>query len=161
MQRGLRGGLRQYFDDCDPDFHVLARIDNRLVGHAMAVTRWLRAGDGPLLRTAYVELVATAQGFRNRGIGARVMRKVAEVAVNESYELAALCPADTDLYLYLGWERWQGQLYIRVSQERSKEDRTLIATPEERIMILKLPRTPFLDLTLPLSAEWRHVGELW
>jgi hypothetical protein len=36
----------------------------------------------------------------------------------------------------------------------------LISTPEEQIMILQLPQTPPLDLTLPLSAEWRE-GEVW
>ena len=34
-------------------------------------------------------------------------------------------------------------------------------TPDETVMILRLPRTPpDLDLDAPLSAEWRR-GELW
>ena len=37
----------------------------------------------------------------------------------------------------------------------------LTATPEERIMIMRLPDSPELDLDLPLSVEWRPGGELW
>jgi hypothetical protein len=40
---------------------------------------------------------------------------------------------------------------------------TLLASPPEdaeEVMIYRLPRTPTLDLTLSLSAEWRE-GELW
>ena len=36
----------------------------------------------------------------------------------------------------------------------------LLPTPEEQVMVLRLPKTPPLDLELPLSAEWRE-GEVW
>ena len=118
-------------------------------------------GDGPLLRTAYVELVATAEGFRNRGIGARIMARLAKRAAREGYDLAALCPADTGLYGHLGWEYWQGPLFIRPEKREAMVPATLIPTPEERVMILRLPGTPFLDVTQSLSADWRAGGELW
>ncbi len=143
------------------DLHVLAWAGEALVGHGMIVTRWLQAGVGPLLRTAYVELVATAEGYRNRGIGASIMRRLAEEAVRGEYDLAALCPADTGLYGHLGWEYWQGPLFIRPVETSASEPAALIATPEERVMILRLPRTPMLDPTQSLSAEWRAGGELW
>jgi len=53
----------------------------------------------------------------------------------------------------LGWELWRGPLYIRTAEGP-------LATPSAEVMILKLPRTPPLDLEAALSAEWRE-GELW
>ena len=143
------------------DFHVLARYGPTLAGHGMIVTRWLQVGCGPLLRTAYVELVATLEDHRNRGVGAGIMRMLAEKATRDEYDLAALCPADTGLYGHLGWEYWPGPLFIRQGPEPPTHSTALIATPEERVMILRLPRTPPLDMTLSLSAEWRAGGELW
>ncbi len=149
------------FDAYNADMHVLARVGNAVVGHGMIVSRWLQAGDGPLLRTAYVELVATAEDYRKRGIGAGMMGILAGRAALGGYELAALCPADTALYRHLGWEYWQGPLFIRRETSLITDPATLMPTPEERVMILRLPGTPELDLTLPLSAEWRAGGELW
>jgi hypothetical protein len=39
---------------------VLAYLDDRLVGHAVVTIRWLQAANGPLLRTPYVDAVATS-----------------------------------------------------------------------------------------------------
>ena len=72
-----------------------------------------------------------------------------------TFQLAALCPSDRGQALYsrLGWERWIGSLSIR-------QNAGVIETPEESVMIYRLPWSPALDLTAPLSAEWRP-GELW
>jgi aminoglycoside 2'-N-acetyltransferase I len=107
------------------------------------VTRWLQPGDGPRLRTAYVEMVATEPGFQRRGFATAV----------HDFDLGGLCPAAPGLYARLGWVFWRGPLSIRTPEG-------LAPTPEERIMILRLPKTPALDLDLPLSAEWRQ-GEVW
>jgi aminoglycoside 2'-N-acetyltransferase I len=56
-------------------------------------------------------------------------------------------------YARLGWELWRGPLFVRT-------DAGLMPTPDEEVMILRLPRTTPLDLDSPLSAEWRE-GELW
>ena len=69
------------------------------------------------------------------------------------YELAALSPATEGLYARLGWRFWRGPLSIRT-------ETGLIPTPDEQVMFLRLPKTPPLDDTLPLSAEWRP-GEVW
>ena len=143
------------------DWYILAHLDNRLVGNAMIVTRWLQAGHGPLLRTAYVEMMATAPGYQGRGIGSSVMQRLAKVAADGGYDLAALCPADTGIYNRLGWEYWIGPLFIRRSICPGKETPALIPTPEEQVMVLRLPETPTLDLRQSLSAEWREGGELW
>jgi aminoglycoside 2'-N-acetyltransferase I len=137
--------------------HVLGYLAHELVSHALWVTRWLQVGEGPLLRTAYVEAVATEPSYQNRGYASAVMRRIAaEIATDATgYDLAALSPFSIDWYARLDWEQWTGPLSIRTAQG-------LLRTPDEdgHVMILRLPKTPPLDLAAPLSAEWR-VGELW
>ena len=41
-----------------------------------------------------------------------------------------------------------------------RTDKGLLPTPKDRVMVLRLPRTPKLDVEAPLTAEWRE-GELW
>jgi hypothetical protein len=96
-------------------------------------------------------MVATEPQFQRRGYATSVMRRLASVIGD--FDLGGLCPAEPELYTRLGWTFWQGPLLIRIGDG-------LIPTPEEKIMILQLPKTPALDTTLPLSAEWRE-GELW
>jgi hypothetical protein len=79
------------------------------------------------------------------------MRRLATAI--DDFEMGGLCPAEPMLYTKLGWVFWQGPLFIRTGEG-------LLSTTETQIMILRLSKTPPLDLTLPLSAEWRE-GELW
>jgi aminoglycoside 2'-N-acetyltransferase I len=80
------------------------------------------------------------------------MKRVAEEI--KDFELGALSPFSVAYYERLGWELWRGPLLIRT-------DEGLVRTPRDGdVMILRLPRTPDLDLYAPLSAEWRE-GELW
>jgi len=150
---------RAYGEDLEPVFgafvsptHVLGYLGGRLVSHALWVTRRLQAGRGRLLRTAYVEAVATDPDYQRRGFATAVMQRLA--AAVRDFELAALSPSAPAFYERLGWERWRGPLFIRT------DDGLLLSTDEEQLMILRLPRTPPLDLDAPLSAEWRR-GELW
>jgi len=134
--------------------HVLGKLDGRLVSHALWIRRHLQPGGHPPLRTAYVEGVATHPDFQRRGFGTAVMREVRRVLEGVAdFELAALSPAQPEWYGRLGWERWRGPLFIRTPAGRP-------ATPDEEVMIRRLPRTPPLNLGDPLSAEWRE-GELW
>lgn len=153
--------LSHLFAAYHPDFHVLARLDGRLISHAMVVTRWLQAGTGPSMRTAYVEMMATAWDWRGMGAGRAVMQFLTQAIARDGYELAALCPAETRLYERLGWEYWRGPLFVRESCQSGGKSGGLTATPEERVMIMRLPASPELDLGLPLSVEWRPGGELW
>jgi aminoglycoside 2'-N-acetyltransferase I len=134
--------------------HVLARDeDGRLVSHACWITRWLQVESNEPMRTAYVEAVATANSARNRGIASAVMRKLQDSVTD--YDIAALSPAVEGIYTRLGWERWQGPLFVR-------KDGAIEASPDdEGVMIYRLPRTPALDLAKPLSIEWRPGGEIW
>jgi aminoglycoside 2'-N-acetyltransferase I len=146
------------FEDFAESTHVVARNEHGvLVGHAEWVTRWLQPEGHPLLRTAYVEAVATAPAYQGRGFGAAVMHRLVEaVRADEAWELAALSPAVPEFYTRRGWEPWLGPLAIR------HEDGTVEPTPaDELILICRLPRTPSgLVTTSLLTAEWRP-GELW
>lgn len=122
-----------------------------MVSHAMWVTRWLQPDNQSPLRTAYVEMVATEPQFQGRGFASAVMRRLATAI--DDFEMGGLCPAEPMLYTKLGWVFWQGPLFIRTEEG-------LLSTTETQITILRLSKTPPLDLTLPLSAEWRE-GELW
>lgn len=131
--------------------HVLAYLGDALVSHAMWVTRWLQAGTSPLLRTAYVEMVATAPTHQGRGCGTAVMQRLA--AEIQDFDLGGLSTGSQGFYARLGWQPWLGPLFIRT------ETGTL-PVPDDSMMFLRLPKTPPLDSTAPLSAEWR-TGELW
>lgn len=145
--------LRESFRSFADPVHVLALADGAIVSHALWITRWLSPGGRAPLRTAYVEAVATEPARQRQGLASAVMRRlVHEVA---GFDLAALCPSDSGqpLYARMGWETWAGPLSIR-------QDGRLIDTSDESIMIHRLPMTPALSLSDPMSAEWRP-GELW
>jgi aminoglycoside 2'-N-acetyltransferase I len=149
---------RAYDADLEPLFrtftdatHVIGWWDSAIVSHAMWVPRWLQPGNQPPLRTAYVEMVATEPELQRRGFASAVMRRLAS-AIND-LDLGGLSPAEPMLYTKFGWVFWQGPLFIWTQDGP-------LSTPESSVMILSLPKTPSLDLTLPLSAEWRG-GELW
>jgi len=131
--------------------HILLKLEGTLVSHALWITRWLQVEDCPLMQTAYVEGVATEGRHRNRGYATLVMQCLA--AQIQGWEIGALSPAETSLYARVGWEYWQGPLYAR------KEGK-LIPVPGESAMILRIPRTPILDLYAPISIEWRE-GDVW
>ena len=145
------------FDELPGSVHVLARDDSGdLLSHAAFVTRWLRPAGFPLLRTAYVEAVATLPDRQGAGLATAVLQRlVEEVAADTRWELAALSPSDPDFYARRGWELWQGPLGIRRGDD-------VEPTPGgEQVMIRRLPCTPpALVTTVQLTAEWR-VGELW
>lgn len=136
----------------DDPMHVLAEENGRLVSHALWVTRVLEANHRLQLRTAYIEAVATLPDAQGRGFGSAVMRAVG-AATQTGYDLGALSPSDWAFYAPFGWELWKGPLAVRTNDGE-------MPTPDEEVMILRLPDTPPLDLTWPLSVEWRPI-EIW
>jgi len=132
--------------------HVLGYYNDLCVCHALWVTRYLQTGTNPMMRTAYVEAVATEAKYRKRGFASAVMKRLIDEV--QDYELAALSPFRIEYYERLGWELWHGPLFIRI------KDNLLPSLDQEEVMIFRLPRTPLLDLNASLSAEWRK-GELW
>jgi aminoglycoside 2'-N-acetyltransferase I len=142
-----------YLELLEDAVHVLARVDGQLVCHAAWVERKLYAGGmASPLRAAYVEAVATPARFQRRGYGSAVLSAIPPLVGD--FDLAALSPSRQDFYLRLGWEPWRGPLAYRKGQE-------LVSTPDEEVMIYRLPKTPpSLDLDASLTIDWRP-GEVW
>jgi aminoglycoside 2'-N-acetyltransferase I len=132
--------------------HVLACLGKELVGHAVATTRWLQPQDLPLLRTAYVDAVATSPGHQRQGVGSAVMRRLASAVAD--YDIACLETERVSFYERLGWEEWRGPL-------AGRSDDRLIPTPDQKgVMILRLPRTPELDPDALLTIE-ASAARIW
>lgn len=126
--------------------HVLGFEAGRPVAHALWVEAEVEAGGGAALRTAVVEAVATRPDRRHRGLGREAMRRLVEAVTAEGYDIAALTPFDARWYARLGWELWRGPLYDR-------EEHGLEPSTGHELMILRLPRTPPLDLDGPLVVD--------
>jgi aminoglycoside 2'-N-acetyltransferase I len=147
-----REDISGYLTNIGPGLHLLGRVDGELVAHAMIVERTLQVARAPVLRTAYVELVATHPKHQRRGYASRLLREI--VPHIQSFDIAALSPSAEEFYARLGWQSWRGELSVR--RESAVEP-----TPNEVVMVMPLPRTPpSLSLDEPLSIEWR-TGEIW
>jgi aminoglycoside 2'-N-acetyltransferase I len=133
--------------------HFVFDVGGRIVSHASVVERDIRFG-GTSLRTGYVEAVATAPDEQRRGHGSAVMRAVNE-HIEAEYEIGALGTGSQPFYERLGWEIWRGPSFVRLP---SGDERT----PDEDgyIMVLRTPATTTVDLTGPISCEWRP-GDVW
>lgn len=151
--RAYEEDFSSYLQLLSPAMHMLARLNGELVSHVAWIERELRASDIGALRMAYIEAVATAPEHQGRGYATALLSKIP--ALVGDFALAALSPVNADYYRRLGWELWQGPLsYIA-------PDGTEIPTPEEQLMIHRLPLTPAaLDLRAGLSVDWRPL-EVW
>src|SRR5215510_9454325 len=68
--------------------HFLAYREAELVSHAVVTTRWLQPEGQPVLRTAYVDAVATLPGYQGQGYGSALMRHLAKHI--DEYTIACL-----------------------------------------------------------------------
>lgn len=133
--------------------HIVLDIDGSIAAHASVVERDLHV-DGRSTRTGYVEAVAVDPSRQGIGLGTQVMRAV-DAEIVGRYELGALGTGAHHFYERLGWHVWRGPLSVRtVDGDRP--------TPDEEgdILVLETPAGPGLDLTVPLSCEWRP-GDVW
>jgi len=127
-------------------WHFIAYHAEELVSHAMVTTRWLQVNDQPLLKTAYVDAVATLPTYQGQGYGSALMRQLAS-DIDREYAIACLETERETFYERLGWQTWHGPLAGRSEQG-------LIPTPDQHgIMVLQLSQTPLLDLDSALSIE--------
>jgi aminoglycoside 2'-N-acetyltransferase I len=147
------------FSDDDADHanggvHVLARDGDRVVGHASAVPRRIRFGDGPWRTVGYVEAVATDPECQGSGVGTRVMQRLhAEIATRWPVALLSTGRA-TGFYETLGWERWQGLSYTAT-------EKGVVADGEHGgLMILRPDRSVVPDLSVAVTCEDRP-GDAW
>lgn len=133
--------------------HWLIEDDGRIVSHASAVARTLWVGEQPL-RTGYLEAVATHPAWQRRGLATRAVRD-AGAFLRDGFELGALSTGSPAFYERLGWLRWQGPTFVRT-------DSSLVRTEDEDdgILVLLTPRSPHLDVTMPIACEPRS-GDVW
>jgi len=132
--------------------HVVAWLGAECVGHAVATTRWAQPEGLPVLRTAYIDAVSTRPLAQSRGYGSAVMRRLAGDI--EDYEISCLETDIPGFYERLGWELWRGPL-------AGRDDDGLIPTPDQRgVMVLRLPRTPPLDLDKGMTIECQ-ASRIW
>lgn len=155
---------------CDYDylksaFHVIGRVNNKIVSHGLWTDRLLIVDGQAPLKTAYLEYVATEPALQGQGLASQLLRFFIEYIQNDSllrtqlhidkpYQIAALAPEDSDFYQRLGWQLWVGDLAIRL------EDGQTIATLDDDVMVYRLACTPIFSVTGALSAESRE-GEWW
>jgi aminoglycoside 2'-N-acetyltransferase I len=146
------------FDDDDWEhaiggLHFVLDHDGDVVAHASVVEREIHVGGRPL-RTGYVEAVATAPDRQGAGLGSVVMAD-ATAYIREGFELGALGTGRHRFYERLGWLTWAGPSFVRTPDG-------LRRTPDEdgHILVLPTPSSPQLDLTAPISCDWRP-GDVW
>jgi aminoglycoside 2'-N-acetyltransferase I len=159
LQRAFAGDEHGGFDEDDwqhalGGVHFVLKIDGQIVSHAAVVQRELHIA-GRAVATGYVEAVATAPDQQGMGHGTTVMRAVND-HIEEQFELGALGTGSHGFYERLGWQTWQGPSSVRVAGGEQQP------TPDEDgyIMVLLTSRTGELDLTAPISCEWRP-GDVW
>ncbi|MCO5185653.1 MAG: GNAT family N-acetyltransferase [Anaerolineae bacterium] len=132
--------------------HFLAYDGATLVSHASVSTRWLQPEGHPIMRTAYVDAVATLPAYQGQGYGSAVMRQLARSI--DDYAIACLETDRPGFYERLGWEVWRGSL-------AGRSERGLVPTPEqEGVMVLRLPHTPPLNLDAGLTIECQ-TSRIW
>jgi aminoglycoside 2'-N-acetyltransferase I len=133
--------------------HFLLEDDDAIAAHASVVERELHLAGRPV-RTGYVEAVATTPASQGRGLGTAVMRDVTAY-VRDEYDLGALGTGLHAFYERLGWQTWRGPTSVRTDRGEQR-------TPDEDgyILVLRTPTSPPLDLTAPISCDWRP-GDVW
>lgn len=147
------------FSDEDADHayggvHVLVYDGDRLVGHASAVPRRLKFGDGPWRVVAYVEGVAIDPKRQGEGIGRSLMQRLhAEIAVRWPVAMLSTGKA-TRFYEKLGWERWRGLSYTRTTQGVVADDE------HGGLMVLRPDVSVVPDLSVHVTCEDRS-GDAW
>jgi aminoglycoside 2'-N-acetyltransferase I len=135
--------------------HVLALDGQQLLAHAAVVDRTLVAS-GRALHTGYVEGVATRGDHRRRGHATLVMRE-ADRVIERGYQLGALSDGTRipGFYQRLGWETWQGPTFVATPRGPRRT-----AEEDGSVLVLRTPATGELDLTGPLTCDWRP-GDVW
>ena len=151
------GAFGGRFDEHDWDHtlggvHVLAE-DGGVVAHGAVVPRTLVAGGGRCGP-------GTSRGWRPGGPAGAGAGHAGDGEVGGSsggYELGALGDGSgiPGFYQRLGWETWQGPTWVAGPDgpERTAEE-------DGSILVLRTPATGELDLTGPITCDWR-AGDVW
>jgi aminoglycoside 2'-N-acetyltransferase I len=133
--------------------HFMVREGGTVIAHASVVERRLEIGEHSV-RAGYVEAVATIPGRRRQGLGAAIMQAIG-LHIKRSYEIGALSTSAHRFYERLGWERWQGQSFVRTEFGRVRTQ-----DEDDGIMVLKTRTTPAVRVEDAITCEWRP-GDVW
>ena len=158
LERAFGSDEEERFTDEDWDHavggvHFVLDLGGEVIAHASVVERELHV-DGRPLRTGYVEAVATAPDRQGAGFGSLVLADVTSL-IKDGFEVGALGTGRQRFYERQGWLIWTGPSFVRTSEGPRR-------TPEDDgyIMVLPTPSSPPIDLTAPISCEWRP-GDVW
>ncbi len=128
--------------------HILGYYNGALVSHVLWLNRWTRAGDSPIMKTAFVDAVAVDGKYRKRGFASSMIARLTSEIT--AYNVSALTTGSPEFYERLGWQAWQGPVYFQ------REDGEITELNDSKLMVLFLPRTLALELNEPLTIEWRE-----
>ena len=133
--------------------HALLWDGDELIGHASVIQRRLVHG-GRSLRAGYVEGVGVAANRRGEGHGAALMEPLERV-IRAAYDLGALGSTDeaAGFYAARGWQQWQGPTSALTPDG-------VVRTADVDGGVYVLPVTAPLDLSAPLTCDWRD-GDVW
>jgi aminoglycoside 2'-N-acetyltransferase I len=134
-------------------WHAVVSDGGVVVAHAAVVARTLHVGDRAF-RTGYVEGVATSPGRQRAGLGSLAMAAVDEI-IRRDFELGGLGTGEWAFYEQLGWERWQGETFVRTGGGlvRTEDD-------DDGVMVLRFGPSIGIDLAAPIACEARP-GDDW
>ncbi len=133
--------------------HFVASDGPTIVSHAAVVPRHLAVG-GRSLQAGYVEAVATLPAWRRQGIATRLMEDAASY-IRDTFELGAMSADVPAFYARLGWQPWEGQLFVREPSGLRP-----CRAEDEGIMVIATPTTPPLTLQDAMTCEARS-GDAW
>jgi aminoglycoside 2'-N-acetyltransferase I len=140
--------FRPYMIDFIGGTHILGYYEDTLVSHVLWLNRWTRIENTPLLKTAFLDAVAVDEKYRKRGFASSMMtRLVGEIT---DYDIAVLTTDSIDFYTRLKWQAWQGPVFFQ------RVDGRITPLNNQTFMVLSLPKTPALDMNLPLTIEWHE-----
>jgi aminoglycoside 2'-N-acetyltransferase I len=152
------GENEEEFTDEDWDhavggLHFILEREGVMVAHASVVQRELHTS-GHRLPTGYVEAVATRPTHQGGGYGSAVMREVTS-HIDQTFPLGALDSSRRTFYERLGWRVWNGPTFVRT------DSGVLRTSDEDGLVLVRLtPTSPELDLSAPISCDWRP-GDVW
>jgi aminoglycoside 2'-N-acetyltransferase I len=147
------GFTDQDWEHATGGIHFLLEEDGEIRSHGSVIEREIHAGEHGL-RTGYVEAVATWPVHQRRGFATEVMRAVGG-HIDGVFELGALDTGVPGFYAPLGWEVWKGPTLVRTDAGPVRT-----ANEDGAVMVRRTPTTPALDLSAPISCEWRP-GDVW
>jgi len=129
--------------------HVLARLNGKLVSHAMWSERPLFLADGTTVISAYLDAVATDPAYQNIGLGSVVINRLQHEI--RGFALGCLSTDRPNFYARLGWEIWTGPKGVRTAHG-------IEPTPDDIVMIYRTACSPEIDIGSLLLANARRSG---